>query len=413
MSENEEANQETSAEHQREREEVVQGIPALSVQATAIIRAIDGLGSISWWSFGGMALSLLFAGLVRLQRDITLDYVYIGEYQVPTGFLPHIGVAFGIFIQWMLVTRVQYISRLFVSSTLPVAVIRDMVRLNPPMINLIESSRNGQVMTGLGVFVGVWAVFYGNLVGLIGFLFVGRVTTVGVGDATGPLVFLALLAFNLYFGIRQLGPALAELHQSLYQEPIRYGIRRIAIGGCLLVAAVAYHLNPLISDMTEQDNGLLGPMVANAVDGDTLFVQGWEVDLLGVDALERNQTCLLASGEAFNCGEEAAAYLQSLVQDTPVLCWPLVSSGERSVVALCVLDEGQPLPEEGGEPFFAPSMRSHDLAWRLVNDGYAVPIRGPTDIWTVLDAAQSARRGMWRASVQPPWVYRRHGSATD
>jgi len=415
MSESQEGGKPASADLGKEGErEPRDGIPALSVQATAIIRSIDSLGALSWWSFGGMALSLLFAGLVRLQRDITLDYVYIGEYQVPTSFLPHIGVGFGIFIQWMLVTRVRYICRLFQSSTLQVQVIRDMVRLNPPLINLLESSTDRRTMTGLGVFFAVWAIFYGNLIGLIGFLFVGRLTTVGMDDSTGPLVFLALLGANAYFALAQVRPALAELHLSLYSVPIRFGIRRIAIGGCLLVAAVAYHLDPLLSDMTEQENGLLGPTVANAVDGDTLFVQGWEVDLFGVDALERNQTCLLASGEIFNCGEEATAHLQSLVQDAQVLCWPLVNSGERSVAALCLLDQGQPLPEAGGGGFFAPEMRPHHLARRLVRDGYAVPIgAGPDDFWEELEAAQSGRRGMWRASVQPPWVYRRRGGETD
>ena len=395
-------------------DETRSSIPALSVQATAVIRSIDALGALSWWSFGGMALSLLFAGLVRLQRDITLDSVYIGEYQVPTSFLPHIGVAFGIFVQWMLATRVRSICRLFQSSTLRVQVIRDMVRLNPPLINLLESTVDRRVMTGLGVFLAVWALFYGNLIGLIGFLFAGRLTTVGVDSLTGPLAFLLLLGANIYFGMARVRPALAELHLALYSVPIRFGLTRIAIAACVLVAAVAYHLNPLLSDMTEQENGLLGPTVANAVDGDTLFVQGWEVDLLGIDALERNQACLLASGEEFNCGREATAHLQSLVQDTRVLCWPLVSSGERSVAALCLLDQGQPLPAEGGGGFFASEMRSHRLERRLVQDGYAVPIGGRSDdSWDALEAAQRERRGMWRASVQPPWVYRRRGSETD
>ena len=87
-----------------------------------------------------MALTLLFSGLIRLQRDVTLESVFIGEYQVPTEFLPHFGVAFGIFIQWMLSTRVLHVCRVFESSTLPVNVMRDMVRLNPPMINLFEPS---------------------------------------------------------------------------------------------------------------------------------------------------------------------------------------------------------------------------------------------------------------------------------
>ncbi len=389
-------------------------IPALSVQATAIIRSIDALGILSWWTFGGMALTLLFAGLMRLQRDITLDSVYIGEYQVPTSFLPHIGVAFGILIQWMLVTRVRHICRLFQSSTLKVQMIRDMVRLNPPLINLLEPTADRRVMTGLGVFLVVWALFYGNLIGLVGFLFAGRLTTVGVDSSAGPLVFLLLLAVNTHFAMTQVRPALAELHLALYSVPIHFGLPRMAVAACLLVAAIAYHLNPLLSDMTGQENGLLGPTVANAVDGDTLFMQGWEVDLLGVDALERNQTCLLASGEQFNCGQEATAHLQSLVQDTLVLCWPLVSSGERSVAALCLLDEGQPLPVESGGGFFAPELRPHRLGRRLVHDGYAVPIgTGSDDAWHELEAAQRERRGMWRASVQPPWVYRRRGGETD
>ncbi len=386
-------------------------IPPLSVQATAIIRAIDALGALSWWSLAGMALSLLFAGLMRLQRDITLDYVYIGEYQIPTEFLPHLGVAFGIFVQWMLVTRVLHICRVFESTTVPVDAIRDMVRLNPPMINLFEQSGTGRINTGFGVFVAIWAVFYGNLIGIMVFMFVARATTLGVADSTGPLVFVALLAANLYFAFRHLGPALNRLHQLLYSQALKFGRYRAIVSTLLFVATVSYHLDPLFSDITEQDNGLLGPVVANAVDGDTLFVNGWEVDLLGIDALEPDQTCLLANGERFDCGAEATAHLQSLVQDTPVVCLPFVSTGDKSVAALCLLDEGQPLPQEAGTGFVAPEQAPHNLARRLIRDGYAIPMSlGPDEFKQDLEMAQSQRRGVWRASVQPPWVYRARGN---
>ena len=397
-------------EAENDATQVRPSIPSLSIQATAIIRAIDALGSLSWWSLGGMALSLLFAGLMRLQRDITLDYVYIGEYQIPTEFLPHMGVAFGIFVQWMLVTRVLHICRVFESTTVPVDSIRDMVRLNPPMINLFEQSGTGRINTGFGVFVAIWAVFYGNLVGIMVFLFVARATTLGVADLTGPLVFVALLGANLYFALRHLGPALNKLHSLLYMLPLKIGVYRAIIGALLFIATISYHLDPLFSDITEQENGLLGPVVANAVDGDTLFVNGWEVDLLGIDALEPNQTCLLANGERFDCGAEATAHLQSLVQDTPVVCLPFVSTGDKSVAALCLLDEGQPLPQEAGTSFVGPEQGPYNLARRLVRDGYAIPMSlGPDEFKRDLEMAQSQRRGAWRASVQPPWVYRARG----
>lgn len=397
-------------ETENEAEQTQRNIPSLSVQANAIIRAIDALGALSWWSLGGMALSLLFAALMRLQRDITLDYVYIGEYQIPTAFLPHLGVAFGIFVQWMLVTRVLHICRVFESTTVPVDSIRDMVRLNPPMINLFEQSGTGQISTGFGVFVAIWAVFYGNLIGIMVFLFVARATTLGVAHLTGPLVFVALLAGNLYFALRHLGPTLNKLHALLYLLPLRFGRYHAILGALLFIATISYHLDPLLSDIVEQENGLLGPVVANAVDGDTLFVNGWEVDLLGIDALEPNQTCLLASGERFDCGAEATAHLQSLVQDTLVVCLPFVSTGDKSVAALCLLDEGQPLPQEAGASFVAPEQAPYNLARRLVRDGYAIPMSlGPDEFKKDLEMAQRQRRGAWRASVQPPWVYRVRG----
>ena len=407
---NDQPEQEPEDSPASEEEPLRRAIPALSVQATAIIRAIDALGTISWWSLGGMALTLLFSGLIRLQRDVTMESVFIGEYQVPTEFLPHFGVAFGIFIQWMLSTRVLHVCRVFESSTLPVNVMRDMVRLNPPMINLFEPSGAGRLMSGLGVFVAVWAIFYGNLVGLMMFLSVGRVTTLGVTDGAGLMTFVGFLALNVYFALRHLRPALVGLHHLVHSETIKFGLRRSIMGAFLFLIAGAYQVEPLVTDITDQDNGLLGPVVANAVDGDTLFVNGWQVDLFGVDAVESSQTCLLESGERFPCGEEATAHLQALIQDTQILCWPLVSTGDRSAMAYCVLDEGQELPTEGGRAFHVPTQRPHSLSRRMVRDGYAVPMGvGPEDLASELEAAQSERRGVWRASVEPPWAYRRRG----
>lgn len=386
-------------------------ISALSVQATAIIRAIDALGALSWWSLGGMALTGLLGGLIHLQRDVNLDSVFIGEYQIPTEFLPHFGVAFGVFLQWMLATRVLHICRVFRATTLRVDTIRDMVRLNPPMINFFESSADGKLMSGMGVFVAVWAIFYGNLIGLMLFLFVGDAMNLGNATPSGPVLFLALLAGNAYFLVRHLRPALSDLHRLLYSSKIQFGVRRSLLGALLFVFVSGYQVQPLFSGITEQDNGLLGPVLANAVDGDTLFVNGWQVDLFGVDAVESGQTCLLENGEQFACGAEATAHLQALVQDTPVLCWPLVSTSERTITAPCLLHLGQALPQEDGAAFRSEAQRPYLLARRLVLDGYAIPMGvSAGEFAPELELAQRERRGVWRASVEPPWMYRKQGA---
>ena len=67
---------------------------------------------------------------------------------------------------------------------------------------------------------------------------------------------------------------------------------------------------------------LVGPSPANALDGETLMLAGGQLIVLGgIEALRPGQTCVDAQGTAYPCGDEATRFLQSLVQDSPVICF--------------------------------------------------------------------------------------------
>ena len=59
---------------------------------------------------------------------------------------------------------------------------------------------------------------------------------------------------------------------------------------------------------------------ARVVDGDTLVVDGVQVDLSGIDAPETDQICQDATGADYPCGEEAAQVLRNFMAGRPVEC---------------------------------------------------------------------------------------------
>ncbi len=60
--------------------------------------------------------------------------------------------------------------------------------------------------------------------------------------------------------------------------------------------------------------------IGKAKDGDTLSIDGvFDVRLIGIDAVEKRQTCDV-NEEIWRCGEDARAYLASLVDGQKVSC---------------------------------------------------------------------------------------------
>jgi endonuclease YncB( thermonuclease family) len=129
---------------------------------------------------------------------------------------------------------------------------------------------------------------------------------------------------------------------------------------------------------------------ALVVDGDTIDVGAERIRIHGIDAPEVAQRCANGRGGTWACGERAAERMAELVEASPVSCAPKSRDQYGRIVAVCRargVDVGKALVREG-------------LAWafRRYSEDYAAQE----------DEAKRARRGVWRAETEPPWLYRAH-----
>jgi endonuclease YncB( thermonuclease family) len=150
-------------------------------------------------------------------------------------------------------------------------------------------------------------------------------------------------------------------------------IAAYALVGALLAAAVHFARDPA--------REFVGP--ADAIDGDTLWMAGERLRLVGIDAPELRQLCEVG-GRAVACGRISRDALRRLIS-TPVTC---VASGrdryERPLVS-CRTGEG-------------------DIAARMVATGQAVA----QGCCAAEEAAARGRRlGIWAGRFERPADWRR------
>jgi endonuclease YncB( thermonuclease family) len=127
---------------------------------------------------------------------------------------------------------------------------------------------------------------------------------------------------------------------------------------------------------------------AEVTDGDSLEIGAVRVRLFGVDAPEGRQTCTRA-GKDWDCGDEAARKLRSLVRGATVVCTPRDSDDYGRTVAVC---------RNGGV----------DLAAEMARSGLAVAYRRYSrDYVDEESEARAARRGLWAGEFAQPDEYRR------
>jgi endonuclease YncB( thermonuclease family) len=126
---------------------------------------------------------------------------------------------------------------------------------------------------------------------------------------------------------------------------------------------------------------------ASVIDGDTIEVHGQRIRLYGVDAPESAQLCQ-AEGKSWRCGQQASLALFGKIGGRSVSCRRKDVDRYRRVVAVC----------------FAGS---EDLNAWTVAEGWALAYRRySTDYVGQEQAASAARKGIWRGSFVPPWVWR-------
>src|SRR5512143_2646213 len=127
---------------------------------------------------------------------------------------------------------------------------------------------------------------------------------------------------------------------------------------------------------------------AKVVDGDSLEIGSDRVRLFGIDAPEGRQDCL-RNGQAWRCGDDAAAKLRSLVQGATVRCLPRDTDEYGRSVAVC---------KNGNTDIHAEMVRAGlALAYRRYSSDY---VDEETE-------ARNAKRGLWAGEFTAPWDYRR------
>lgn len=129
---------------------------------------------------------------------------------------------------------------------------------------------------------------------------------------------------------------------------------------------------------------------ADVKDADTIGIDGYNIRLDGIDALEKNQTCVRDNETEWDCGEDARHAVAEHLAGKEVVCDRL-SLGLRRFRGRCRVD---------GE----------DLNGWVVRQGWAFAYLRFSDAYVGDEgAARRARRGAWAGQPPtPPWEWRRN-----
>jgi endonuclease YncB( thermonuclease family) len=380
----------------------------LGVQTAALIRSIDALSTIFWISIGGTILTVLFGGLNQLASNVAADSIYIGEYQIPKSILPVASLAFAAFVFWMTSNRLRMLHHVLTESHLPDRTMHEIFTLNPPILDIFhpDNHRQFKLATGSSVLLINWSIFFGNS---IAFTLLSAVQQgASIADFNLPdlgLFGVATIAVIIY-GVRAIDGPLDLILERLHGSSFNFGWFRILLAIVLIATVAAVNNFDQFRDPSSQSDGLLGPALANAIDGETLFIDDVELQLIGIDAMEPEQTCLDNAGAEYPCGRAATSALQALVADRPIICLPLFAVSSSRIVGSCnLLPEGSTVPE-GPDQFIAAD-RSNSLSGRMVRNGHALAIGlGRQYLEAEQRAAQQDRVGIWQGAFEPPWTYR-------
>ena len=369
-------------------------INPLSVQAASLVRNIDALSSIFWLCLLGFFLSIFFAGLLQLEGNTYTDAIFLGEYQVPKAILPLFSLAFAVFAFWLVSNRLSMLAYVIGTTTLTRTMVHDLFHLNPPVLHVFDKKNADPwaAFSGVSVFMLIWAVFFGNTIALIWSGAVQLSTMLAEFDPLLIGIYAIAIVGVITYGVLTIVPTLRAIIASLHHLTFRIGWPRHAM-------AVTAMVLTFIVNQWEQLFSL-----ANAVDGETLFMNGIEINLFGIDAVERDQICQDKTGQDYGCGHDATQALQQLVQSTEVVCLPIVNIDARRALGVCEL-VGEDTPTDDDQ--FTGSYRPNNLSRIMIEEGHAISIGiGQRLFEDEQRQAQTLRRGIWQGSFMPPRSWR-------
>jgi endonuclease YncB( thermonuclease family) len=180
--------------------------------------------------------------------------------------------------------------------------------------------------------------------------------------------------------------AIAPPSAILYRGAAALGAAALAVGAGWIVwrAASAIPL-PSLSSLTGAHT-VEGR--ATALSGDRLRIDDKIVQLSGIEAPERDQTCLTDGSRRWRCGASAAASLAALVRRRQVSC--ALSGSDHSGITLGRCQVG-----------------NTDIAGELVRNGHVFATEGLFAPYASLeDEARAAKIGLWDGEAERPSDYR-------
>ena len=378
------------------------GFGPLSIPAEALVRSIRTLSRFFWVSIAGTVVAIFLASLANLLGHAD-GSVPFGEYRIPLSVLPTACACFAMFMFWLTASRLRMLDGALADDDLTANMARDIFRLDPPVLDVFDAGnlRRFALLSGFSMLLWNWSLFFGISTGLTFSATIVRGAAASVNETTAFTLYgLFALAVGAY-GVASIAPPLRRILKRLHGGSLKIGLARIAIAALLFLGGILATSPDLPWVMFYEDDWQpLEPSHANALNGETLLLEGGRVVVLaGIEALRPRQTCLDADGVAYACGTEATMYLQSLVQDKRVLCHLTYPD----IAGCAVMEEGAAPPtlrDAYSRSGLAPMMVSAGLAF-AEGDGAAL-------LGELQDEAQRRRAGAWRGSFEPPrrWAAR-------
>jgi endonuclease YncB( thermonuclease family) len=332
----------------------------------------------------------------------------MGEYQIPKSILPIASLGFAAFVFWLTSNRLRMLDHVLSDSHLPYLTMQEIFTLNPPVLNVFHQDNHQQFKLGSGssVLLINWSVFFGNSIAFTLSSAVQQGASISNFDVPELAVFSIATVVVMIYGVRAIDGPLDDILVRLHGSTFEFGWARILLAIALIAGVAVINNLDQFRNPSRQSDGLLGPTIANAIDGETLFVNGIELQLIGIDAMESDQVCIDRNGADYPCGRAATRGLPDLVANQTIVCLPLFAVSKSRVVGSCnLLPAGAP-PPSGPDAFIA-SDRRYSLSGRMVSEGHALAVGiGKQYLEQEEREAQRDRAGVWQGSFEPPWSYR-------
>ena len=159
----------------------------------------------------------------------------------------------------------------------------------------------------------------------------------------------------------------------------------------LIVGATACQPEP--DDRAAEDTSTTITGEGQVIDGDSLIVNGTEIRLWGIDAVELHQSCDL-HGQLSRCGQSAKIALAEIITGVPLTCTVRDTDRYGRTVAECFLSG-----DRTGKT---------SLSGLMVEHGWAMAYRRYAKQYIPHETrARAQQRGIWASRFVPPWNWRK------